>query len=71
MQSLEGLTPAQQADRIYPLLRRAAVVLAKQVTEQYQEQVEVPSGYQDTACPEEVLQAARVNFNIRDAVRSQ
>ncbi len=71
MQSLEGLTPQQQADRIYPLLRRAAVVLTKEVTEQYQEQVEVPSGYQDTTCPEEVLEAARINFNLQNAVRSQ
>ncbi len=66
MQSLEGLTPAEQADRIYPLLRRAVVVLSKVVSEQQSFEEDIPAGYREAACPARVIEDARVHFRGQD-----
>lgn len=64
LEELEGMSLAQQRDRIYPLLRRATIVLEKSGTRQEQETHEVPAGFRIVACPREVEQQARVNFMI-------
>ncbi|MGB5818243.1 MAG: DUF4157 domain-containing protein [Saonia sp.] len=69
LQSLEGLSTAEQADRIYPLLRRAKITFVKSISEEIPFQEEIPAGYGEVACPEELLTEARINFNLQDAFR--
>jgi Domain of unknown function (DUF4157) len=63
----QARTPEQQADLIYPLLRRAVITLTREVTEQERYQARIPAGYQSVACPPEVLEAARNGFRLQDA----
>lgn len=64
LRSLEGKTPQQQADIIYPLLRRAVVVLEKSGTREQTNFVEEEAGYRDTPCPPLVENQARLQFNL-------
>ncbi len=69
LQSLEGLNTAEQADRIYPLLRRAKIAFVKRVSNEVQFQEDIPAGYGEVPCPETVLTEAKINFNLQDAFR--
>lgn len=64
LEELEGMSLEQQRDRIYPLLRRATVILEKSGTRQEQVNLEDPAGFRIVGCPREVEQQARVNFMI-------
>jgi hypothetical protein len=64
MQRLPRLTAAQQADLIYPLLRRAAIVFEKETSRQEDYEHAVPESYAEVTCPTEVVNAARVVLSL-------
>jgi hypothetical protein len=63
-QRLQRMTPAQQADVIYPLLRRAAIVFQLDTTRQEPYDETVPDAYTPTTCPSEVVSAAQLVFSL-------
>ena len=66
LESLEGKTPEQQADLIYPLLRRATVRLERSGMREENVSIDVPAGYRRVACPQAVLNAARLQFSFHN-----
>jgi hypothetical protein len=64
MQRLPRLTAAQQADLIYPLLRRAAIVFEKETSRQEDYEHTVPESYAEVTCPTEVVNAARIVLSL-------
>jgi hypothetical protein len=64
MQRLQPLTAAQQADIIYPLLRRAAIVFEKETSRQENYEHPIPDRYAEVTCPEDVVNAARLVLSL-------
>lgn len=69
MQRLQPLTAAQQADIIYPLLRRAAVVFEKETSRQENYEHPIPESYAEVTCPSEVVSAAQLVLSLNSAAR--
>lgn len=64
MQRLPRLTAAQQADLIYPLLRRAVIVFENETSRQEDYEHTVPEGYTEVTCPPEVIDDARLVLSL-------
>jgi hypothetical protein len=69
MQRLSRMTPAQQADLIYPLLRRAAIVFEKETSREENFEHRVEDSYAEVACPAEVVNAARLILSLSTSRR--
>jgi hypothetical protein len=64
MQRLPRLTATQQADLIYPLLRRAVIVFEKETSRQEDYEHTVPESYTEVTCPAEVINDARLALSL-------
>jgi hypothetical protein len=64
-------TPADKAQLVYPLLRRAVITLthAYEVEEPYEETVPEHDADKDVPCPPEVREAAENDFQVQDIVK--
>ncbi len=69
MQRLQPLTAAQQADIIYPLLRRAAIVFEKETSRPESYEHPVPESYAEVTCPSEVVNEAQLVLSLYNPPR--
>jgi len=64
LEQMETMSPEQQRDTVYPLLRRATITLEKSGMRDEQITLEEPAGYRRVGCPQAVETAARVQFSL-------
>lgn len=65
LRQLDTMTPEQQRDMVYPLLRRATITLEKSSTRPERVSQTEPARYREVSCPPAVEAAARVQFMLR------